>query len=260
MFELIDDITTRIKRERPLILNITNHVSMDFVANGLLCLGASPIMSLAEQEMEELTQLAAVTVINPGTLSDSFIRLSTSACQAAQRLHKSIVLDPVGAGASQYRTTHNHHLLTHYPIALLRGNASEIMALAGASARSKGVESQHTTQEAIAAGTHLAEEYGLTVQISGKQDAVIQAQQSVALFNHGSPLMPQITGTGCLFSAVIAAFFAVHQNAFEAAQAATLFYSVCGEIAERQASAPGSFKVCFLDALYASPKRGDYAS
>ena len=104
MFEKIKEITTKIKKNKPLILNITNYVTMDFVANGLLSLGASPVMSKAEQEIEDLLQLAQSIVINLGTLDKQFIALCEHACLIANQLKKPIILDPVGAGASSYRT------------------------------------------------------------------------------------------------------------------------------------------------------------
>lgn len=259
MFITAIEIIDKIKKDKPLILNITNDVTMDFVANGLLCVGGLPIMSRAIQEANELLHIASSVVINPGTLDDKFITLSQTVCSIANQLNKPIILDPVGAGASHYRTSYCRELLKQFKIAIVRGNASEIMALAGDTNNTKGVDSTLETQAAIDSAKILAKESNLTVVISGKTDAIVDNNQ-ISLLNRGSPLMPLITGTGCLLSAVVAAFHAVHSNQFEAAQAATLFYSVCGEIAAQTATTPGSFKTAFLDALYKQPHGVDYAN
>lgn len=259
MFETIEHIVTRVKQEKPLLLNITNAVTMDFIANGLLSLGASPVMSQAPQESEELVHIASAVVINPGTLTDRFIQHAEQVCQLANAAHTPIVLDPVGAGASLYRTAACKRMLAEFDIDILRGNASEIIALAGHLAQNtKGVDSLSETHQAIDSAKALAAAHQVTVVISGAIDAIVD-KNNVQFFECGSPLMPRVTGTGCLLSAMVGAFRAVHPHSFEAAAAATLFYGVCGEIAAQHARKPGSFKVAFLDALYTLPKRSDYA-
>lgn len=257
MFEKIQSIVKAIKRDQPLVLNITNFVTMDFVANGLLSLGASPIMSYAEQELEELVALAAVVVINPGTLNDEFVTLCKKACHIANQLKKPIILDPVGAGASHYRTSVYKRLLDEFAISIIRGNASEVMALAGAGLITKGVDSSIESQWAIQNAQELAIKNKAVIVVSGKMDVIVDACL-VEKSHHGSALMCRVTGTGCLLSAVVAAFHAVHDNAFEAAVAATYFYGVCGELAEKKTSLPGSFKTCFIDTLSLTPTREHY--
>ena len=258
MFELINPIISKIKQDKPLVLNITNVVTMDFIANGLLCIGASPIMSQGIEESADLMKICASVVINPGTLDEAFIKLSEHVCQQANAHSKPIVFDPVGAGASAYRTATCKRLLDTFTIAILRGNASEIMALAGHTHTSKGVDSTSETQYAIDSAQLLAQKYQLTVVISGETDVIVDTHSTKQVF-YGSALMPMITGTGCLLSAVVGAFQAVHSNSFEAATAATAFYGMSGNIAGRSATKPGSFKVAFLDALYTLPNRDDYA-
>lgn len=248
MFTHINDMVSRIKRDNPLILNITNHVTMDFVANGLLSLGASPIMTLATQEVDALVNLANAVVINIGTLNDTFIELCEQVCLAANRLGKPITLDPVGAGASPYRTQACLHLLARFNIAIIRGNASEIMSLAHAAQSTKGVDSHHDTFDAIDSAKYLASQHHAIIAISGKRDVVVNAEY-VKSFDYGSSLMPQITGSGCLLSAIISAFDAVHTNHYDAVSAAVVFYGLCGERAALKADGPGTFKPYFLDAL-----------
>ncbi len=249
MLKKIETLLNNIKREKPLIFNLTNHVSMDFVANGLLSLGASPVMSNAVQETEDLIKHAGSVVINIGTLDEAFIQLCHKACHVANAFKIPIILDPVGVGASEYRTDTCLALLADHTISIIRGNASEIMALSGLPTRAKGVDSTAGSMDAIESATVLSKRYNAAVVVSGKTDIIVDHD----LINHlecGSPLMPTVTGTGCLLSGVVAAFAAVEKNRFQAAMAATLFYGRCGEMAEKKSQGPGSFKYQFLDALY----------
>ncbi|MEO8402407.1 MAG: hydroxyethylthiazole kinase [Gammaproteobacteria bacterium] len=254
MFTKITKIVTKIKQEKPLILNITNDVTMDFVANGLLSLGASPVMSNAEQEVEELVKLAACVVINLGTLNKAFNHLCEQTCIAANRFNKPIILDPVGAGASKYRTETSLHFLKEFQIAIVRGNASEIMALTNLSALTKGVDSTMESADAVQGAKLLSAYYNTVVVISGKTDVIVE-NEIAEEFTYGSPLMPLVTGTGCLLSSLVAAFHSVEKNRFDAAAAAAVFYGVCGEIAAKKSTGPGSFKMNFLDALHEIPEQ-----
>jgi hydroxyethylthiazole kinase/thiamine-phosphate diphosphorylase len=248
-FLQIKKIRQKIKNTNPLILNLTNYVTTDFVANGLLSLGAAPIMSQAEEELEDLLKISQALVINPGTLNREFIFLCRTACTLANAMSVPIILDPVGVGASRYRTEASQDLIKDFKFAIIRGNASEIMALSGSDQSSKGVDSSVASDMAIASARLLAEKNNCVVVISGKTDFVV-ASKNIFSCSFGSELMPMITGTGCLLSAVTAAFHAAHANTFEAACAAVMFYGKCGEIAAQKAEAPATFKTNFLDALY----------
>jgi hydroxyethylthiazole kinase len=257
MFDIVSEIIHKIKNQNPLILNITNAVTIEFIANGLLSVGASPIMSQAEEEMEDLIKLANVVVINVGTLNNDFIKLCEYACELANKLNKPIIFDPVGAGASLYRTETCKRLLNNYHITILRANAGEVMALAGNMTKTKGVDSIADCDEAVLHAKQLSSQYNMTVCMSGKTDVIVN-HDNIKQLNRGSHLMPLITGTGCLLTAMIGTFYAVHQNSFAAATAASLFYSICGEIAAEQSNGPGSFKTLFLDTLNAPLIRSHY--
>lgn len=252
MLQKIKNILPKIKNEKPLILNITNAVTMDFIANGLLSLGASPVMSKAHQEMDDLIQLASAVVINLGTLDEKFIVLCEEVCRIANELKKPIVLDPVGAGASRYRTETNFNLINKYKMAIIRGNASEIMSLAGVSMKTKGVDSTAQSDFAIESAQSLSMRHDAAIVVSGKTDIIVDGNHMQQL-HYGSPLMPQITGTGCLLTAVVAAFHAVEKNRFDASVLATAFYGLCGEKAAKSAQGPASFKIQFLDQLNLLP-------
>lgn len=258
MFDLINILIEKIHKQRPLVLNITNEVTSQFVANGLLSLGASPVMSKAQKDACDLVPLAATVVINMGTLNDDFIDLAHVVGCTANSLKKPIIFDPVGAGATTYRTEACQKILKDHQVAILRGNASEIMALAKRkSKQTKGVDTSISSHAALGAAKELAQEHQLTVVVSGATDLVISTE-SEQFWHRGSKLMPRITGSGCLLSAVMGAFHGVTPLRDEAANAAILFYTVAGELAEIQAQNPGSFQVAFLDALSLKPHKKDY--
>lgn len=259
MFESIQSIVAQIKQNNPLVLNVTNHVTMDFIANGLLSIGASPIMSQSRYDVEELLSLVSSVVVNIGTLNDEFIDLCKHTCRVANTLNKPIILDPVGVGATTYRTQAAQHLVSTYDIAIIRGNATEIMALANTPhTQSKGVDTTNSTQQAIDSALSISNRFKSTIVISGQEDVVVKGNKIKQLYC-GSPMMPLVVGTGCLLSAVVGAFHAIETDSFIAAQAATLFYGVCGELAALKAQAPGSFKIAFLDTLFATPLGEHYA-
>lgn len=259
MYDLVNNIISKVKQNNPLILNITNNVTMDFVANGLLSLGASPVMSQEKSDIQDLMKIAHAVVINIGTVDESFAKRCDQTCQLANQLGKPIIFDPVGAGASQYRTQVCKQLLCHYDIAVIRANVSEMMALSGMHSKTNGVDSTMKSHEGFSGAQQLSIQHNVAVCMSGKIDTIVDQAKTIQ-FERGSALMPQITGTGCLLSAVVAAFHAVHSNRFEASYAASLFYSVCAEIAAQHSEGPGTFKMNFLDCLNTCPPRAAYES
>src|SRR3990167_4959629 len=249
MFEHMHQCIVQIKESNPLVLNLTNYVTMEWVANGLLSLGASPIMTESTEELDDLIQIAHAVVINIGTLEDTFLARAAHACATANRLNKPLIFDPVGAGASFYRTRTCLNFLEQFNFTVIRGNASEVMVLAGDHVKTKGVDSLSQTCDAIESAQRLSITYQTTVAVSGATDLVIRDQQ-VKKLDRGSPLMTRVTGTGCLLTAVVAAFNAVSTDAYTATASALLFYSVCGELAAQKSYGPGSFQANFLDELF----------
>jgi hydroxyethylthiazole kinase len=239
----------RIRAEAPLVHNITNYVVMNTTANALLAIGASPVMAHALEEVEEMAGLARALVLNIGTLSQSWIESMIRAGHAAARRGIPIVLDPVGAGATRLRTETALRLLHQAPPSIIRGNASEIRALAHAEQGTKGVDSTHTAEQALDAAHILAGRFGCVVSISGAVDVIVAASRVVRLAN-GHPMMPRVTGLGCTATALTGAFAAVNPSACEAAAGAMAVMGIAGEIAAEHAAGPGSFQVQFLDALY----------
>jgi len=239
----------RIRAEGPVIHNITNYVAMNTTANALLAIGASPVMAHAEEEVEEMTAIARALVINIGTLSTPWIAAMFKAGEAARRNRRPIILDPVGAGATTFRTATARKLLAELRPAILRGNASEIRALADDERSTRGVDSAYQPEDAVEAADRLCARYGCVVAASGAVDVISSGGTTTRVFN-GHPMMPKVTGLGCTASALTGAFAAVNQSAREAAVNAMAVMGIAGELAAEDARGPGTFLVRFLDALY----------
>lgn len=245
---LWQDLQT-IRQTVPLIHNITNYVVMNNTANALLALGAAPVMAQAANEVEDMVQLAAALVINIGTLSDDWIAAMQLAMRRARQLNKPIAFDPVGAGATPYRTQATLSLLSAAAPTVIRGNASEIEALVTAGTMTKGVEATQSSEDAIAAAQFLASTYNCTTVISGAQDFIVAPEQ-ILQGSNGHPLMAKVTGMGCTATALIGAFLAVNSDAGTAAAHAMTVMGIAGELAAAKAAGPGSLQLYFLDALY----------
>ncbi len=239
----------RIRAEAPLIHNITNYVVMNTTANALLALGASPVMAHAEEEVEEMAAIAGALVINIGTLSAAWVRSMRLAGGAARGAGRPVVLDPVGAGATRFRTETARELLRELTPTVVRGNASEIRALVLADARTKGVDSSHGSDQALAAARIVARQPGTAAVVSGAVDLVVSCERVTRIAN-GHPLMPKVTGLGCTATSLVGAFAAVNPAAHDAAVGAMAVMGIAGEIAAEKAEGPASFLVRFLDALY----------
>jgi hydroxyethylthiazole kinase len=240
----------RIRETAPLVHNITNYVVMNTTANALLAIGASPVMAHAIDEVEDMVRLAGALVINIGTLSPPWVDAMMRAGQAASARGIPIVLDPVGAGATPYRTETSALLGRSVCPAIVRGNASEIRAMVQVDALTKGVDSLHSTEESVGHARLVGEQYQSVVSMSGVTDIIVSADAMVRVSN-GHPIMRRITGLGCTATALTAAFAAVNTSAFDAAVHAMIVMGVVGEIAGERAAGPGSFWMKFLDALYA---------
>ncbi len=236
-----------IKKTKPLILNLTNFVTMDFVANCLLAIGAAPIMCVYEEELEELIKLSAVIYINIGTLNDEFIHLATKAQIISSKYNKPIILDPVGAGATKIRTEISKKIAATAKI--IRGNASEIMALNNESFASKGVEAVHSTDAVTDIADNLAKHLKNTIVVSGAIDYITNGTKKAQLA-FGSPIMQNVTGMGCALTATLAAFLAVAEDPYDAGIIGSKYFSLCGQITSQNHKNPGSFKASFIDELY----------
>lgn len=244
-----------VRAKSPLVHNITNLVVMHTTANALLALGASPVMAHAAEEVAEISGMASALVLNIGTLSSAWVESMHVALQVATARFIPVVIDPVGAGASLFRTRTALELLAASRGAILRGNASEIAALAGSKAVTRGVDSVMDAPASEAAAVALAQRYSCTVCVSGSTDLITDGNTRLFV-RGGNRLMSKVTGMGCTASAFCAAFAAVNgrNNAqldrLEASLAAMVVMSAAGGLAARVSQGTGSFLVHFLDHLY----------
>ncbi len=237
-----------IREGSPLVHNITNFVVMNLTANALLAVGASPVMAHAAEEVEEMAGLASALVINIGTLSGPWVDAMFLAGRAARRKGIPIILDPVGAGATAYRTDTALRMLAEIPPAILRGNASEIRALARHEGGTRGVDAAHAVESVLDDAKDLSRRHGCVVTVSGPTDLIVHGDRILRVHN-GSPLMARVTGMGCTATAITGAFAAVNPDAFRAAAGAMALMGTAGEMAAARAGGPGSFPAAFLDAL-----------
>ena len=240
---------TAIREKAPLIHNITNFVVMNNTANALLALGASPVMAHSEHEVSDMVKLAGALVINIGTLNEQWINSMKKAMQSAKESGVPIVIDPVGAGATPYRTKTILELLEITDPAIIRGNASEILATAGAEEQTKGVDSAASSESAIDAARQLSESRNCVICVSGEDDYIVKGDKLVTIHN-GHKMMPRVTGLGCTATALCGAFAAVNPSPLKAAAHAMTVMGIAGEFAGDDVKGPGSFQVNFLDELY----------
>lgn len=241
-------ILDAVRQQRPLVHNITNYVVMNVSANALLALGASPAMVHAADEVESFVAISSSLVVNIGTLDATWVKSMHLAAAKAKALGKPWVLDPVGVGATPFRLATCGDLLVYAP-SIVRGNAAEIMALAGASAAAKGVDSLASSNDALDAAKNLAGTTRGVVIASGATDIVTDGVR-VGRVKGGVEMITLITGTGCCLSAAAAAMAAATRDHFAAAVTACALFKVAAERAATKARAPGSLAVHFIDALH----------
>jgi hydroxyethylthiazole kinase len=246
-----------LRARTPLVHNITNLVVTNSTANALLAIGASPAMVEAAEEVAEFAAIADALVINLGTMSAARAVAMRLAAEAARQAGTPWVLDPVAVGAITYRSTVATGLLDSKP-QVIRGNASEIIALARlsglaagtAAGGGRGVDSLAQSAQALEAARGLAHATGAAVVISGATDYATDGARTIAIEN-GHPMMPRVTGLGCTATAIIGACLAVEPDRLLAAAHGMVMTGLAGELAGEQARGPGSLQVCLLDALYA---------
>lgn len=241
----------QVRNSNPLIHNITNEVVMNFTANGLLALGASPIMALSKEEVADISKVADALVLNMGTLNPEKIESMILAGHAANEHSVPVVLDPVGVGATGFRTEAAKEIVKKVRLSAVRGNAAEIANLIGEPWSIRGVDVGKGKGDMIALAIKAAEQLKCVVIITGEKDVITDGNNTFLITN-GHPLLTRVTGTGCLLTAVIGAFVAVEQNILLAGAAALITYGVAASIAAEKTenNGPSSFQVEFINQLY----------
>ncbi|WP_203247815.1 hydroxyethylthiazole kinase [Sporosarcina beigongshangi] len=239
----------KLRDNQPLIHCITNIVVANFQANGLLALGASPVMADAVEEAAEIASISSCTVLNIGTLKRETVKAMLLAGKSANQHGKPIVLDPVGAGATAFRKESVLGILDEVDVTLIRCNAGELAAIAGANWEAKGVDAGEGEADLTALAEEVAHRHHCIVAVTGVVDIVTDGNKTLHITG-GHPLMAKITGSGCLLSAVAGAFLAVaNGNQLGAVVTACTFYKQAGQQAAEKSEGPGDFQVQFLNAL-----------
>lgn len=232
----------------PLTHCMTNDVVQTFTANVLLALGASPAMVIEAEEAEQFAAVADALLINVGTLTAPRAQAMRRAIERAVAAGKPWTLDPVAVGALAYRTRFCQQILSLKPAAI-RGNASEILALAGMSAGGRGVDTTDTASSALPAAIALARQTNAIVAVTGEVDYVTDGQRTQTITG-GDVMMTRVVGTGCALSAVVAASCSLPGDRLDNVAAACGFMKQAGSVAVKQSHGPGSFASAFIDALW----------
>ena len=237
-----------LREKSPLVHCITNYVAMGINANALLAIGASPLMSFCPEEMEEIVRISSALVVNIGCLDRQEIEAMEIAAATAHCLGKPWVLDPVGAGASNIRTQTALSLIRDCHPTVIRGNASEILCLAGEQITSRGVDSSALSSDAVEGAKALALNSKAIVSVSGPVDYITDGTTVLTIAN-GHPLMARITAMGCTASVITGAFVAAGEDALWAARNAMALMGIAGERAAARCAGTGSMEMHFIDEL-----------
>lgn len=247
----LEQILGRVREHKPLVHNITNVVVTNFTANGLLALGASPVMAYAKEEVAEMAKIAGALVLNMGTLDETVVHSMHVAGRSANAHGVPVIFDPVGAGATPYRTETARRMMDEVKVSVLRGNAAEVANVIGESGTIKGVDAADTAKDAAELARKAAQQLGCVVAVTGADDFVSDGDTTWKISN-GTALLTKVTGTGCLLTSVIGAFTAVEKDLVKAAVSALAYYGVAAEEALKVSGGnrPGTFQIEFLNQLH----------
>lgn len=244
-----------VRNKKPLVHNITNYVTVNDCANILLALGASPIMADDIKEAADITKISSALVINIGTLNERTIESMIASGKKANELNIPVVFDPVGAGASEFRNTTTKRIIDEVKISVLRGNMSEIKFIAGLQATTKGVDASEAdtkggSDEGVNVAENLANRLNCIVAITGVID-IISDGERVAILENGTKMLSNVTGTGCMTSALVGAYCGAGSDYFIAAVSGIISMGIAGEIAVEKAGniGTGSFHIAIIDAI-----------
>ncbi|MGM7636053.1 hydroxyethylthiazole kinase [Bacillus sp. Hm123] len=240
----------KLREQQPLIHNITNVVVTNFTANGLLALGASPVMAYAKEEVADMARISGALVLNIGTLDEEKVEAMIIAGEAANEAGVPVIFDPVGAGATTYRTEAARKIVREVNVAIIRGNAAEIAHVTGHQWEIKGVDAKEGQGDTIQLAQEAAKSLGMSVVITGKTDVITDGSKTYLVHN-GDAMLTKVTGAGCLLTSVIGAFAAVEKDIVSAALSAVVTYGVAAEraIAMSGEKGPGSFQIELLNSL-----------
>jgi hydroxyethylthiazole kinase len=238
-----------VRANRPLVHHITNYVTVNDCANITLCAGAAPVMAHSRHETAEMVAMAGALVLNIGTLDTRQVEQMLAAGRSANALGVPVVLDPVGAGATKYRTKTALRLLKELEIAVLKGNGGEIASLAGAGGKVRGVDSDGVEGKPEQITREYAGKLGIVVAMTGPTDFVSDGKRTLRVDN-GHPLMGRFSGSGCMAASVVGAFAAVAGDRVNTTAAALAAFGVAGEKAAVRFTTPYGVRQAIFDELY----------
>lgn len=248
-----------IQTKAPLIHHLTNYVSMQTSANALLAIGASPIMAHAKEELKEVLSISQALVLNIGTLDHNWIDAMRFAQRIAQQYRMPIVFDPVGAGASKYRTQTAKDII-QAGVSIIRGNSSEIMSIVDDSITTRGVDSTATSNLAVPAAQQIASQHNCIVIVSGATDYIVAPNGDYQTNSHGTELLSRVTALGCAATSIVAAFASVNADPYIASHNAMTAFCLAGEQAAKRSQGPGSFSMHFFDCLASYQGRSQHSA
>lgn len=248
----IKELFSKVKQRRPLVHHITNQVTINDCANVTLAIGASPVMAVSTEEMEDMIKLADALVINFGTINDALYAAMIRAGRAANKKGIPVILDPVGVGATRYRTEKAYGFLQLVKVNIVRGNSSEVNALIGGEATTRGVDAGELSISNEELALQAAKKLNAITVISGKQDVVANDEQIIRIDN-GHEWLTNVTGTGCMTGSLIGSFSGATDDWFAAAVAGMSVMSLAGERTKKQlkeSDGIGTFRVKLMDEIF----------
>ena len=247
--EILIQALLKVRERHPVVHAISNWVTANEVASALHAIGARPIMAVAPEEVKEITSKADALILNLGTPTPAGIEAMLLAGNEANTQGHPVLFDPVGVGASSFRITSSERILSELQITAIRGNQAEIGFLAGMGGLLEGVDSVKGPEDLYRAAEDLSGKTGALVAATGPQDLIVSSGKEVIVEN-GHPMMGQVTGMGCMLTAVMGAFAAVESDPMIAAVGAIAFFGLVGEQAALRSEGPGTFKSIFFDTLF----------
>jgi len=243
------DLLDRVRQQKPVVHHLTNWVTIYDCAQVVKSLGASPVMAHAREEVAEMVQIASALVLNIGTLTVDFVDAMHLAAHGANQKGIPVILDACGAGATTLRDRKCLELLNDVRVNVIKGNASEVARIGGASVRTRGVDATEVGGDLVSLAETLARQRKATVVVTGKVDIVTDGS-ATHLIHNGHSLMTHVVGTGCMATSVIGTFAAVEQDLSLAAACGLACYEIAAEVAAEKAAGPASFKERLFDCLY----------
>lgn len=255
MFELIN----KVKEINPLVLHYTNEVTINDCANITLALGASPLMSYSNEEVEEVVSISSSVVINIGTMNSSRLDLFVKAGKAANKFNKPVILDPVGVFATKTRTDFTNKLLNEIKFDVVKGNVAEIKFIGGLDVRGQGVDSFDDGEDISEVIKKIAKKLGCIVVATGKSDFISDGNTVIKIFN-GTSKLKSVTGTGCMTGSLIGSYLGAYNNLegrerdnfkkVEVVAMGVLTMAVSGELADKDNISIGTFKEELMNNVY----------